>query len=53
MHTKRIFGLVVAIAVVLMGIASAPAVAQDNDNMEILREKLRADKKLLWPKTCS
>jgi hypothetical protein len=47
MHTKRVFGLVVAIAVVLMGIASAPAVAQDNDNMEILREKLRADKKLL------
>jgi hypothetical protein len=47
MYTKRVFGLVVAIAVVLMGIISAPVVAQDNDNMEILREKLRADKKLL------
>ena len=47
MYTKRVFGLIVAIAVVLMGIISAPVVAQDNDNMEILREKLRADKKLL------
>jgi len=47
MNTKRVLGLVVTIAMVLMGAASAPAVAQDNDNMEIVREKLRADKKLL------
>ena len=47
MNTKRVLGLSVVIAVVLIGFASAPAVAQDNDNMEILREKLRADKKLI------
>ena len=47
MNTKRVLGLSVVIAVVLIGFASAPAVAQDNGNMEILREKLRADKKLI------
>jgi hypothetical protein len=47
MNTKRVLGLSVVIAVVLIGSVSAPAVAQDNDNMEILREKLRADKKLI------
>ena len=47
MNTKRVLGLSVVIAVVLIGFVSAPAVAQDNDNMEILREKLRADKKLI------
>jgi hypothetical protein len=47
MNTKRVLGLLVVIAVVLIGSVSAPAVAQDNDNMEILREKLRADKKLI------
>jgi hypothetical protein len=47
MNTRRVLGLSVVIAVVLIGFVSAPAVAQDNDNMEILREKLRADKKLI------
>jgi hypothetical protein len=47
MNPKPMLGLLVVLAVVLMGIYSAPAVAQDDDNMEILREKLQADKKLL------
>ena len=47
MHAKRLFSLFVTITVVLTGIASAPAMAQDSDNMEIFREKLRADKKLI------
>lgn len=47
MKTTRVISLFAVMAVVLLGVSIAPAVAQSDTNMEILREKMRADKKLL------
>src|SRR5262245_20548602 len=49
MPMRRGWRGVVALASLLGGLAAAPAVAQDKpeDNMEILREKARADKKVV------
>jgi hypothetical protein len=46
MNTKRIAGLVAVMILAMLAMVAVPALAQ-NDDMEILREKVRADKKLL------
>jgi hypothetical protein len=46
MNTKRIAGLLAVMVLAMLAMVAVPALAQ-NDDMEILREKVRADKKLL------
>jgi hypothetical protein len=47
MNTKLNAGLLAVMALAMLVMSAVPAMAQDDDNMEILREKVRADKKLL------
>jgi hypothetical protein len=46
MNTKHIAGLLAVMVLAMLAMVAVPALAQ-NDDMEILREKVRADKKLL------
>ena len=46
MNTKRIAGLMAVMALAMLVMSAVPAMAQSDDNMEILREKVRADMKL-------
>lgn len=46
MNTKRKAGVLTVVALAMLVMVAVPAMSQ-SDNMEILREKMRADKKLL------
>ena len=46
MNTKRKAGVLTVVVLAMLVMVAVPAMAQ-SDNMEILREKVRADKKLL------
>ena len=46
MNTKRIAGLIAVMVFAMLVMSAVPAIAQSDDNMEILRQKVRADMKL-------